>query len=140
MKGNARVCPIQIFTTTKYRISLIISDRFCRAKSIAKGGPRVYSFQPPYCKWWPFSLTLGCAGQMISWSSAGTYGFRGTSFVAQTAIKNAIRVVADQNMQRAEVMIKGSGLRRDATLRAICRSDTLLSFVRDVTPMPHNGC
>nr|YP_010595802.1 ribosomal protein S11 [Dobinea delavayi]YP_010595888.1 ribosomal protein S11 [Dobinea vulgaris]QUL61331.1 ribosomal protein S11 [Dobinea vulgaris]WAJ58725.1 ribosomal protein S11 [Dobinea delavayi]WAJ58811.1 ribosomal protein S11 [Dobinea vulgaris] len=83
-------------------------------------------------------------GRVISWSSAGTCGFRGTRrgtpFAAQTAAGNAIRAVTDQGMQRAEVMIKGPGLGRDAALRAIRRSGILLSFVRDVTPMPHNGC
>ncbi|KAK8483090.1 hypothetical protein V6N11_066527 [Hibiscus sabdariffa] len=65
-------------------------------------------------------------GRVISWSSAGTCGFkgtrRGTPFAAQTAAGNAIRAVVDQGMQRAEVMIKGPGLGRDAALRAICRS------------------
>ncbi|KAG4198446.1 hypothetical protein ERO13_A05G086300v2 [Gossypium hirsutum] len=83
-------------------------------------------------------------GRVISWSSAGTCGFkgtrRGTPFTAQTAVGNAIRAVVDQGMQRAEVMIKGPGLGRDAALRAIRRSGILLSFIRDVTPMPHNGC
>nr|AMQ10365.1 ribosomal protein S11 [Sonchus asper] len=83
-------------------------------------------------------------GRVVSWSSAGTCGFRGTRrgtpFAAQTAAGNAIRAVVDQGMQRAEVMIKGPGLGRDAALRAIRRSDILLTFVRDVTPMPHNGC
>nr|QGU84188.1 ribosomal protein S11 [Abatia parviflora] len=83
-------------------------------------------------------------GRVISWSSAGACGFRGTRrgtpFAAQTAAGNAIRTVVDQGMQRAEVMIKGPGLGRDAALRAIRRSGILLSFVRDVTPMPHNGC
>nr|AMQ10362.1 ribosomal protein S11 [Launaea procumbens] len=83
-------------------------------------------------------------GRVVSWSSAGTCGFRGTRrgtpFAAQTAAGNAIRAVVDQGMQRAEVMIKGPGLGRDAALRAIRRSGILLSFVRDVTPMPHNGC
>ncbi|KAK8323848.1 hypothetical protein V6Z11_A12G264200 [Gossypium hirsutum] len=65
---------------------------------------------------------------------------RGTPFAAQTAAGNAIRAVVDQGMQRAEVMIKGPSLGRDAALRAIRRSGILLSFVRDVTPMPHNGC
>ncbi|KAK7366187.1 hypothetical protein VNO78_38372 [Psophocarpus tetragonolobus] len=65
---------------------------------------------------------------------------RGTPFAAQTAAGNAIRTVADQGMQRAEVMIKGPGLGRDAALRAIRRSGILLNFIRDVTPMPHNGC
>ncbi|MFS8006863.1 putative ribosomal protein S11 [Helianthus anomalus] len=83
-------------------------------------------------------------GRVVSWSSVGTCGFqgtrRGTPFAAQTAAANAIRAVVDQGMQRAEVMIKGPGLGRDATLRAIRRSGILLTFVRDVTPMPHNGC
>nr|YP_010489992.1 ribosomal protein S11 [Koenigia islandica]UWM11633.1 ribosomal protein S11 [Koenigia islandica]UZP14297.1 ribosomal protein S11 [Koenigia islandica] len=83
-------------------------------------------------------------GRVVSWASAGTCGFkgakRGTPFAAQTAAGNAIRKGVDQGMQRAEVMIKGPGLGRDAALRAIRRSGILLSFVRDVTPMPHNGC
>ncbi|KAK8370046.1 hypothetical protein V6Z11_A01G150800 [Gossypium hirsutum] len=70
-------------------------------------------------------------GRVISWSSIGTCGFkvtiRGTPFDAQTATRNAIRAISP-------------GLGRDATLRAIRRSGILLSFVRDVTPMPHNGC
>ncbi|CAN6447211.1 unnamed protein product [Victoria cruziana] len=70
-------------------------------------------------------------GQVISWSFTGTCGFkgtrRGTPFAAQTTTGNAI----------PEVMIKGPGLRRDATLRAIHRSGILLNFVRDIT---HNGC
>nr|AKZ24195.1 ribosomal protein S11 [Silene antirrhina] len=83
-------------------------------------------------------------GRVVSWASAGTCGFkgtkRGTPFAAQTAARNAIHTVVDQGMQRAEVMIKGPGLGRDAALRAIRRSGILLSFVRDVTPLPHNGC
>nr|YP_010413904.1 ribosomal protein S11 [Bauhinia racemosa]URQ19426.1 ribosomal protein S11 [Bauhinia racemosa] len=83
-------------------------------------------------------------GRVISWSSAGSCGFkgprRGTPFAAQTAAGNAIRTVADQGMQRAGVMIKGAGLGRDAALRAIRRSGILLNFIRDITPMPHNGC
>nr|YP_009484996.1 ribosomal protein S11 [Dioscorea polystachya]YP_010146625.1 ribosomal protein S11 [Dioscorea nipponica]YP_010146710.1 ribosomal protein S11 [Dioscorea japonica]ATN95525.1 ribosomal protein S11 [Dioscorea polystachya]AYI68627.1 ribosomal protein S11 [Dioscorea polystachya]AYI68713.1 ribosomal protein S11 [Dioscorea polystachya]AYI68799.1 ribosomal protein S11 [Dioscorea polystachya]AYI68885.1 ribosomal protein S11 [Dioscorea polystachya] len=83
-------------------------------------------------------------GQVVSWASAGTSGFkgtrRGTPYAAQAAAVNAIRTIIDQDMQRAEVMIKGAGFGRDAALRAIRRSGILLSFVRDVTPMPHNGC
>nr|WKF49940.1 ribosomal protein S11 [Iris boissieri] len=83
-------------------------------------------------------------GQVVSWSSAGTSGFkgtrRGTPYAAQAAAVNAIRTVVDQGMHEAEIMIKGPGLGRDAALRAILRSGILLSVVRDVTPMPHNGC
>nr|YP_010010801.1 ribosomal protein S11 [Tibetia himalaica]QOI00420.1 ribosomal protein S11 [Tibetia himalaica] len=83
-------------------------------------------------------------GRVISWSSAGSCGFkgtrRGTPFAAQTAAANAIRTVADQGMQRAEVMIKGPGLGRDAALKIIGKSGILLRCIRDVTPLPHNGC
>nr|WMQ76729.1 ribosomal protein S11 [Chiloschista exuperei] len=83
-------------------------------------------------------------GRVVSWASAGTSGFRGTRkgtpYAAQATTFNAIRTLVDQGMQRAEVMIKGPGLGRDAALRAIRRNGILLSFVRDVTPMPHNGC
>ncbi|MCD7445850.1 30S ribosomal protein S11, chloroplastic [Datura stramonium] len=65
---------------------------------------------------------------------------RGTPFVVQSTTANSICTVVDQGMQRAEVMIKGPGLRRDATLRAIRRSGIPLTFVQDVTHMPHNGC
>nr|YP_009730972.1 ribosomal protein S11 [Epirixanthes elongata]QBB73118.1 ribosomal protein S11 [Epirixanthes elongata] len=82
-------------------------------------------------------------GRAISFSSAGTCGFKGprkgTPFAAQTAAINALRTV-NPNMQQAEVLIKGPGPGRDAALRALCQSGILLSFIRDVTPMPHNGC
>ncbi|MCL7027008.1 hypothetical protein MKW94_003877 [Papaver nudicaule] len=83
-------------------------------------------------------------GRVVSWSSADTCGFkgtrRGTPFAAQIAAGNDIRTVVDQGMQRAEVMIKGHGFDKNAALRAICRSGILLSFVRDTSRMPHNGC
>ena len=83
-------------------------------------------------------------GRVVSCSSAGTCGFKGrrkgTAFAAQTAAANAIRTVVDQGMKLAEVLIKGPGPGRDGALRAIHRSGIRLKFVRDVSPMPHNGC
>nr|YP_009447315.1 ribosomal protein S11 [Adenocalymma candolleanum]ATY48601.1 ribosomal protein S11 [Adenocalymma candolleanum] len=83
-------------------------------------------------------------GRVVSWSSAGTCGFKGTRkgtpFAARTATEDAIGPVIDQGMQRAGVLIKGAGLGRDAALQAIRQSGILLTYVRDVTPMPHNGC
>nr|YP_009435522.1 ribosomal protein S11 [Lobelia sonderiana]ATG25523.1 ribosomal protein S11 [Lobelia sonderiana] len=80
-------------------------------------------------------------GRVVSSSSAGNCGFRGTRkgtpFAAETAAVNAIRTVV---MQRAEVLIKGAGLGRDAALRAIRKSGIRVTLVRDVTPLPHNGC
>lgn len=83
-------------------------------------------------------------GQVVSWDSAGTCRFkgakRGTPFAAQTAAESAIRTLVKHGMQEAEVRIKGSGRGRDGALRAIRRSGIQISFVLDVTPMPHNGC
>nr|YP_010601404.1 ribosomal protein S11 [Ceratocephala testiculata]QFV18854.1 ribosomal protein S11 [Ceratocephala falcata]WAL35689.1 ribosomal protein S11 [Ceratocephala testiculata] len=83
-------------------------------------------------------------GRVVSWSSAGTCGFRGprkgTPFAAQTAAADAIRTVIDQGMQRAEVLIKGPGLGRDGALRALSNSRIRLKLIADVTPLPHNGC
>ncbi|PHU30792.1 DNA-directed RNA polymerase subunit alpha [Capsicum chinense] len=74
-------------------------------------------------------------GRVVSWSSTGTSGFkgtrRGTPFAAQTAVANAICSVVDQGMQRAKVMLKGPGLERKAALRAIHRSGIPLTFIRD---------
>nr|YP_010474134.1 ribosomal protein S11 [Corydalis hendersonii]UVH68347.1 ribosomal protein S11 [Corydalis hendersonii]WCR63361.1 ribosomal protein S11 [Corydalis hendersonii]DBA09346.1 TPA_asm: ribosomal protein S11 [Corydalis hendersonii] len=81
-------------------------------------------------------------GQVVSWASAGTCGFKtarkATPFAAQTAAINALRTI--QGMQQAEVRIKGPGLGRDAALRAIFRRGIRVKLVRDVTPLPHNGC
>ena len=74
-------------------------------------------------------------GQVVSWSSAGT-----CRFAAQTTVVNAIRPVVDQGLKRAKVMIKGPGRGRDAALRTIRKNGIRLTCIRDVTPMPHNGC
>jgi len=83
-------------------------------------------------------------GQVISSSSAGACGFKGakknTPFAAQTAAENAIRLLVDQGLKQAEVMISGPGRGRDTALRAIRNSGITLSLVRDITPLPHNGC
>nr|AZZ70854.1 ribosomal protein S11 [Zantedeschia aethiopica] len=83
-------------------------------------------------------------GQVISWSSAGIFRFkgskRGTPAAAQASTADAIRIAAAQGLQRAEVRIKGIGSGRDAALRTIFQSGIRFSYVRDVTPMPHNGC
>nr|YP_010451536.1 ribosomal protein S11 [Schizaea pusilla]UTV01502.1 ribosomal protein S11 [Schizaea pusilla] len=83
-------------------------------------------------------------GQVVVRSSAGASGFKGTRkgtpFAAQTAAENAIRSSIDRGLRHAEVMISGPGPGRDAALRAIRRSGAILSLIRDVTPMPHNGC
>ncbi|XP_026419759.1 uncharacterized protein LOC113315717 [Papaver somniferum] len=83
-------------------------------------------------------------GRVFSWSSFGSCKFentkKGTPFAAQTAAEDAIRKAVDRGLKRAKVMIKGPGLGRDTALRATQRSGVRISIVRDVTPMPHNGC
>nr|YP_010290545.1 ribosomal protein S11 [Centrolepis aristata]ULQ64491.1 ribosomal protein S11 [Centrolepis aristata] len=83
-------------------------------------------------------------GRTIFWACAGTSGFKGpkkaTPYAAEAATVEAIDTVFDLGMRRAEVIIKGCGPGRDAALRAIRKSRIRLNFLRDVTPMPHNGC
>jgi len=83
-------------------------------------------------------------GQVISAASAGACGFKGakknTPFAAQTAAEKAIRLLVDQGLKQAEVMISGPGRGRDTALRVIRNSGIILNLVRDVTPLPHNGC
>ncbi|PHT28657.1 50S ribosomal protein L14, chloroplastic [Capsicum baccatum] len=112
---------------------------------------KIVSFAPEerdnivlYCQETEKKLNYRCTGTssflVLRWYFWIKGTRRGTPFAAQTAAANAIRTVVDQGMQREEVMIKGPSLERDGALRAIHQSGILLTFVWDVTPMPHNGC
>ncbi|MCD4716504.1 MAG: 30S ribosomal protein S11 [Desulfobacterales bacterium] len=83
-------------------------------------------------------------GNVIAQSSAGRAGFKGsrksTPFAAQLAAKDAIRQAMDQGMKLAEVRVKGPGVGREAALRALQVEGFSVSLIRDVTPIPHNGC
>lgn len=83
-------------------------------------------------------------GNVVAWSSAGTQGFKGsrksTPFAAQLAAEDAARKAMDQGMRSVEVLIKGPGAGREAALRALQASGFQITFIRDVTPIPHNGC
>lgn len=83
-------------------------------------------------------------GSTISWSSAGTQGFKGsrkgTPFAAQVAAENAVRKAADHGMRSVEVHIKGPGSGREAAVRALQIAGFKISVIRDVTSIPHNGC
>ena len=84
------------------------------------------------------------AGNTISWSSSGSRGFRGsrkgTPFAAQIAAEDAARKAADHGMRSVSVMIKGPGAGRESALRALGSAGLRVTFIRDVTPIPHNGC
>lgn len=83
-------------------------------------------------------------GQVISWSSAGKAGFRGskknTPYAAQMAANDAAGVAYDAGMRSAEVFVKGPGSGREAAIRAIDGAGIKVSKIKDVTPIPHNGC
>ncbi|MDY6879866.1 MAG: 30S ribosomal protein S11 [Desulfatiglans sp.] len=83
-------------------------------------------------------------GNVIAQSSAGRSGFKGsrksTPFAAQLAAKDAIEQAMDQGMRVAEVRVKGPGVGREAALRALQVDGFTVTLIRDVTPIPHNGC
>ena len=83
-------------------------------------------------------------GNTISWASGGTAGFKGsrksTPFAARQAAKNAAKVAQDHGMQEAEAIVKGPGPGREAAIRALQTSGIRISGIRDITPVPHNGC
>lgn len=84
------------------------------------------------------------SGQVISWSSAGKMGFRGskknTPYAAQTAATECARVAYDLGLRKVDVLVKGPGAGRDAAIRAISAANIDILSIRDITPLPHNGC
>ncbi len=83
-------------------------------------------------------------GNTISWASAGGLGFKGsrksTPFAAQMAAEQAAKVAIDQGMRSADVFVKGPGAGREAAIRALQAAGIEVSSIKDVTPIPHNGC
>ena len=83
-------------------------------------------------------------GRVISWGSAGKVGFKGskksTPFAAQMAGSGAAKEAMDLGLRRAEVWVKGPGPGRDAAIRSLSAAGLEITLIRDVTPIPHNGC
>ncbi|HMB19538.1 MAG TPA: 30S ribosomal protein S11, partial [Spirochaetota bacterium] len=84
-------------------------------------------------------------GDVISWASAGGEGFRGsrksTPFAAQMAAKVAAQKAIDgANLKSVEVMVKGPGIGREAAIRSLAQTGLSVTKIKDVTPIPHNGC
>ena len=83
-------------------------------------------------------------GQVISWSSAGKMGFKGskknTPYAAQLASADAAKVALDAGVKRVDVYVKGPGAGRESAIRGLAQSGIEVSMIRDVTPLPHNGC
>ncbi|MGA1262335.1 MAG: 30S ribosomal protein S11 [Prochlorothrix sp.] len=83
-------------------------------------------------------------GEVVSWASAGSSGFKGakkgTPFAAQTAAENVARRAMDQGVRQIEVMVSGPGAGRETAIRALQGAGLEITLIRDVTPIPHNGC
>ncbi len=83
-------------------------------------------------------------GQVISWASAGKAGFKGskknTPYAAQMAAGDAAKVAYEAGVRTAEVLVKGPGSGREAAIRAIDSSGIKVTRIKDITPIPHNGC
>ncbi len=83
-------------------------------------------------------------GNVVSWASAGGSGFKGsrksTPFAAQMAAEKAARNAQDNGMRSVGIFVKGPGSGREAAMRAINNVGFKVTFIRDVTPIPHNGC
>ena len=84
------------------------------------------------------------AGNSLSWASAGGLGFRGsrksTPFAAQTAAETAAKAAMEHGLKTVEVFVKGPGAGREAAIRALQAAGLEVSMIKDVTPIPHNGC
>ena len=95
-----------------------------------------------------FNNTIGTItdiqGNAISWASAGELGFRGsrksTPFAAQSAAETAAKAAMEHGMKTVEVYVKGPGAGREAAIRALQSAGLEVNMIKDVTPIPHNGC
>lgn len=108
-------------------------------KNIEKGAAHIRS---------TFNNTLititDLAGNAVSWASAGGLGFRGskksTPFAAQMAAETAAKAAMEHGMKTVEVYVKGPGAGREAAIRALQATGLDVTLIKDVTPIPHNGC
>ena len=108
-------------------------------KNIERGAAHIHS---------SFNNTLvtltDTAGNAISWSSAGSLGFRGsrksTPFAAQMAAETAAKIAVEHGLKSVKVFVKGPGSGREAAIRALQATGLEVSLIKDVTPIPHNGC
>ena len=83
-------------------------------------------------------------GNAVSWASAGELGFKGsrksTPFAAQSAAETAAKIAMDHGMKSVEVYVKGPGAGRESAIRALAAVGLEVTLIKDVTPIPHNGC
>jgi len=113
--------------------------RRIQRKNIEKGAAHIHS---------TFNNTIVTltddAGNVISWASAGELGFKGsrksTPFAAQMAAETASKTAMEHGLRRVDVFVKGPGAGREAAIRALQAAGIEVTSIKDVTPIPHNGC
>jgi len=83
-------------------------------------------------------------GNAVSWASAGVAGFKGsrksTPYAAQTAADQAVRKALEHGLRQVDVYVRGTGSGREAAIRSLQQAGLVITSIRDVTPIPHNGC
>ena len=139
-KTNARTRkgPAKTIANKKANVKKVIKKRRER-KNIEKGAAHIRS---------SFNNTIvtitDTAGNAVSWASAGEMGFRGskksTPFAAQTAAETAAKIAMEHGMKTVEVYVKGPGSGRESAIRALQTTGLNITLIKDVTPIPHNGC
>ena len=124
---------------TKGKVKKAVSRKRREKKNIERGAAHIRS---------SFNNTMvtitDVNGNAISWASAGGLGFRGsrksTPFAAQMASETAAKAAMEHGLRTVEVFVKGPGSGREAAIRALQSAGLDITLIRDVTPIPHNGC
>ena len=124
---------------TKGKVKKAVSRKRREKKNIERGAAHIRS---------SFNNTMvtitDVNGNAISWASAGGLGFRGsrksTPFAAQMASETAAKAAMEHGLRTVEVFVKGPGSGREAAIRALQSADLDITLIKDVTPIPHNGC
>ena len=124
---------------TKGKVKKAVSRKRREKKNIERGAAHIRS---------SFNNTMvtitDVNGNAISWASAGGLGFRGsrksTPFAAQMASETAAKVAMEHGLRTVEVFVKGPGSGREAAIRALQSAGLDITLIKDVTPIPHNGC
>ncbi len=123
----------------KAAVKKVVSRKRRERKNIEKGAAHIRS---------TFNNTIvtltDSQGNALSWASAGEMGFRGsrksTPYAAQTAAETAAKAAMEHGLKTVEVFVKGPGQGREAAIRALQSAGLEITMIKDVTPIPHNGC
>jgi len=120
-------------------VKKVVTKKRRERKNIEKGAAHIRS---------TFNNTLvtitDVHGNAISWASAGEMGFKGsrksTPFAAQTAAEHAAKLAMEHGLKTVEVYVRGPGSGRESAIRALSTAGLQITLIKDVTPIPHNGC